>query len=208
MKDIRVGLGFKLSEIDACLLSHEHQDHSKSVKHITKAGIDTYMSEGTRNAIKIGNHRIKVIKAHKQFRIGTFKIVPFGTKHDAAEPLGFLIYSTATGEKLLFATDTYYIEYHFHKLTHIMVECNYSSEILKTAVDADLTPLALKNRLLSSHFSLENVLKFLKANDLSSVQAIILLHLSDNNSDEALFKMEVQKATGKQVYIANPGLEV
>jgi phosphoribosyl 1,2-cyclic phosphodiesterase len=49
---------------------------------------------------------------------------------------------------------------------------------------------------------LEQVKEFLKANDLSKVQQIVLIHLSDGNSDEALFKTEIQKLTGKPVYVA------
>jgi phosphoribosyl 1,2-cyclic phosphodiesterase len=61
---------------------------------------------------------------------------------------------------------------------------------------------AMRPRLLRSHFSLENVLEFLRANDLSKVEEIWLLHLSQSNSSEELFKKEVQAATGKPVFIA------
>ena len=83
-----------------------------------------------------------------------------------------------------------------------MIECNYSKSILDKNIDESITPKFMRKRLIKSHFSLENVLEFLKANDLSKVQEIHLLHLSDSNSDEALFKQEVQKLTGKPVYIA------
>ena len=66
-------------------------------------------------------------------------------------------------------------------------------------------PVALKNRLLTSHFSLENVKEFLKANDLSRVQEIHLLHLSDGNSDAERFKREIMAVCGKPVYIAGGG---
>ena len=56
--------------------------------------------------------------------------------------------------------------------------------------------------VLRSHFSLENVKEFLQANDLSKVQEIWLLHLSDGNSDAERFKREIQELTGKVVYIA------
>jgi len=62
-------------------------------------------------------------------------------------------------------------------------------------------PPALKKRILKSHFSLENVKEFLKANDLSRVQEIWLLHLSDGNSDAERFKREIQELTGKMVFI-------
>ncbi len=61
---------------------------------------------------------------------------------------------------------------------------------------------ALKNRLLKSHFSLENVKEFLKANDLGKVQEIWLLHMSNGNSDSERFKREVQELTGRMVFVA------
>ena len=176
-------------------------DHSKAVKDIMRAGIDCYISAGTVEALGLFGHRINIIKAKQQFRIGTWTILPFETQHDAVEPLGFLLANQA-GDKLLYATDTYYIRYKFHGLTHIMVECNYAADILKTNVKAGLVEPVLKSRILKSHFSLENVKEFLKANDLSKVQEIWLLHLSDGNSDSERFKREIQELTGRMVFIA------
>jgi phosphoribosyl 1,2-cyclic phosphodiesterase len=169
-------------------------DHCKYVKDFLKMGIDCYMSSGTKEAIGIGNYSAKTVESKKVFKIGTFSIMPFDTQHDCSEPLGFLIYSETTGEKLMFATDTYYIKYKFSGLTHILVECNYSEKTLDP--DCPYQP-----RLIKSHFSLENVIEFLKANDLSNVKEIHLMHLSEKNSDENYFKEEVQKATGKHVII-------
>ncbi|MGB9780642.1 MBL fold metallo-hydrolase [Caldanaerobacter sp.] len=202
IQQIKERLNFKLNEIVACLVTHEHKDHSKASKDILKAGIDIYVSQGTKEALGLEGHRINVIKAKQQFKIGTWIILPFDTQHDAVEPLGFLLYSNITKEKLLYVTDTYYVKYRFKGLTHIMIECNYSLEILKNNVGEGLVEADLKNRLLKSHFSLENVKKFLKANDLSKVEQIWLLHLSDNNSDTERFKREIQELTGKEVYIA------
>jgi len=176
-------------------------DHCKAVKEIMRAGIDCYMSRGTAEALGVSGHRLNIIKAKQQFRIGTWAILPFETQHDSAEPLGFLLVNQA-GDKLLYATDTYYIRYKFHGLTHIMVECNYAADILKRNVEAGAVPKELKGRILKSHFSLENVKQFLRANDLSRVREIWLLHLSDGNSDAERFKWEIQSMTGKPVYIA------
>ncbi|ANW97701.1 MBL fold metallo-hydrolase [Thermoclostridium stercorarium subsp. thermolacticum DSM 2910] len=200
-KEIQKTLNFRVSEIAGCLVSHEHQDHAKAIKDIMKAGIDCYMSRGTAEALGISGHRLNIIKAKQQFRIGTWAILPFETQHDAVEPVGFLLANSA-GEKLLYATDTYYIRYRFKGLTHVMVECNYSLDILRANVEAGVIEPVLKNRILKSHFSLENVKEFLKANDLGKVQEIWLLHLSDNNSDSERFKREVMELTGKPVYIA------
>jgi phosphoribosyl 1,2-cyclic phosphodiesterase len=191
-KDIQKGCGFRLTEIKACLISHEHQDHCKAAKDLMKAGIDCYMSQGTAEALGVSGHRVNIIKAKQQFRLGAWTILPFETQHDVAEPLGFLL-ANQDGEKLLYATDTYFIRHRFQGLTHIMVECNYSLDILRANVEAGSVPATLKNRLLKSHFSLENVKEFLKANDLGKVQEIWLLHMSDRNSDSERFKREVQE---------------
>ena len=166
-----------------------------------RAGIDCYMSRGTAEALGVSGHRLNIIKAKQQFRIGTWAILPFETQHDAAEPLGLLL-ANQDGEKLLYATDTYYIRYQFSGLTHIMIEANYSLDILKKNVEDGSVPKELKTRLLKSHFSLENVKQFLRANDLSRVREIWLLHLSDGNSDAERFKREVLELTGKPTYIA------
>lgn len=199
-KDIQKKLNFQTHSIAACLLSHEHQDHSKSAKDILKAGINIYTSKGTAEALNLKHHRVKTIKAKKSFRLGTWIVMPFDVKHDAAEPLGFLL-ANKDGEKLVFITDSYYSPYKFNGLTHIMIECNYSMEILNENIANGKVPRIMKKRLLKSHFSLENVKDFLRINDLSRVQEIWLLHLSDNNSNEELFKSEIQKLTGKVVYV-------
>ena len=200
-KEIQKGLDFKTSEIKGCLITHEHKDHCKAVEDTMRAGIDCYMSQGTAEALGIEGHRGNIVKAKQAFNLETWTILPFDTKHDAKEPLGFLL-ANQEGDKLLYATDTYYIRYKFQGLTHIMVEANYSMDILSANVEAGLVEPALKSRILKSHFSLENVKEFLKANDLSKVQEIWLLHLSDGNSDAERFKREIQELTGKVVYIA------
>lgn len=200
-KDIQRALEFRMSDIAGCLVSHDHGDHSKAAKDVMKAGINVYTGQGTADALGLSGHRLRPVAARQQFTIGTWTILPFEVEHDAAEPLGFLL-TNQEGDKLLFATDTYYIRYRFRGLTHIMVECNYSIGILRENIAAGRVPAVMKNRLLRSHFSLENVKEFLRANDLQRVEEIWLLHLSDNNSDEELFKREIQALTGKMVRVA------
>jgi len=141
------------------------------------------------------HHRVHIIEALKQFRVGPWTVLPFDVEHDAEEPLGFLIHGG--GEKLLFAADTFYIRHRFAGLNLIALECNYSKQTMAPDI-----PLAHKLRVMRSHMSLDTVLAFLAANDLSGVRQIHLLHLSSENSDESLFKNRVQAATGIPTYIA------
>lgn len=201
VRELKKATGYRLTGLAGCLVTHEHGDHAKAAAGLIKAGVDCYMSAGTAEALSLSGHRLKVVKALEQVQIGDWTVLPFETQHDAAEPLGFLLANSA-GEKLLYATDTFYLRYRFQCLTHIMIETNYSLDILKANIEAGLVEPALKNRILKSHFSLEHVKDFLRANDLSKVREIHLLHLSDNNSDAERFKNEIQALTGRPVYVA------
>ncbi len=207
-KTILKGLNFNLSNVVGCLVTHEHKDHSKAINDLIKNGIYVYTSIGTISALELKlNYRLFPIESEKQIRFDNFAILPFGTQHDAAESLGFLIQHEEMG-KMIFITDSYYCQYKFKGLNHIFVECNYSNKILEENLNQELIPRSLKNRIIKSHFSLENVKEFLKATDLSRVKEITLLHLSHDNSNAAEFKEEIEKLTGKPVYIADKGLEL
>lgn len=199
-KELKIRLKFRVSELEGALITHSHMDHAKAVPDLMKAGIDCYMSAGTAAELGILGHRLKVVKAKQQVKIGTWTVLPFDVQHDVAEPLGFLLVSGAN--KVLYATDTYYLKYKFTGLTHILIECNHSYDILYRNVMSGALPMEHKNRLMRSHFSLENVKEFLRANDLSKVEEIYLIHLSDGNSDAERFKSEIMALTGKPVYIA------
>jgi len=193
IKKIKKALNFQLSSISAALAGHEHRDHCKGVHDIAKAGIDCYMIAETAQALKFDGHRLHIIEPLKQFEVAGFSVLPFPIQHDA-KGVGFLIQDG--DEKLVYVSDSYYCRYLFQGLTIIAIECNYSQKTLAP----DLNQVRLQ-RLYKSHFSLENVLKFLKANDLSKVREIHLLHLSRDNADPELFRTEVMKATGKPTYV-------
>ena len=194
-KEVQKALKFNFKNIIGCLLSHEHQDHSKSIKDFTKRSIDVYSHKDTFTTLGIKSHRAKPIEALKEFTIGGFRILPFDTEHDAIAPLGFLVAHKCFG-KLLFVTDTHFVKYKFKDLDYLMIECNYSTEILTKRYENNEIGFTQMKRLVNSHFSLENVLEFLKANDTHNLKEIYLMHLSDKNSDAELFKNAVQSLTG------------
>lgn len=204
IKKIKEGCDFNLSSVSGCLITHEHGDHAKAINDIMKAGVNVYTTKGTALAADATTYRLHLLRSegtdsignpnYETVRIGTLLVKPFLVKHDAAEPVGYLIESAITGERLLFLTDSYYTEYVFPGLTHIMIEANYSA--------FNLADDPRRRRLRRSHMSIENCIALLKANDLSRCTEIRLIHLSSSNADAEEFKRMVQEATGCPTYIA------
>lgn len=208
--EAKKALGFNVKKVSGCLITHEHGDHSKYVNDVLDACIPVYTSEGTSKALrpKIKGNRYPLLLEHgSMFKIGNFRVLPFNTKHDTAEPVGFLIEHPEMGTTL-FATDTYYLPYKFPGLNNILIECNYRIDILNRNVEAGKIPAVLLNRTLQSHMSYATCLEALQANDLSKVNNIILIHLSDGNSNAKEFVDGVRSATGKTVIAAEPGMEL
>ena len=204
---LKKALSYGLSKVSFALLTHSHADHSKGVKEVMRAGIDTYTSQGTIDALGLSGHRIHAVRANKQYKIEDWVILPLETIHDAPEPLSFLI-TSSSGERIFFATDTAYIKNLFVDrngkaidINILAVECNYETSLLDQNIESGLCEPGLKKRLLETHLSLDNVIEFLKANDLKAIRNICLLHLSSRNANPQQMKTEVEKATGKPVYI-------
>jgi phosphoribosyl 1,2-cyclic phosphodiesterase len=195
-QDIRQKSGFV--KIDGALITHQHLDHSRAAASLIKQGVDVYSSAETAAACGLSGHRSRAVEPLQNLKIGSFNVIPFDVQHDVPN-LGYLI--SAGNERLLYATDTYYIKYVFPGLTHIMLECNFDSETLTQNVSDGLVTPSLAKRLHKSHMSLETVIMTLKAWDLSQLRQVYLIHLSNDNSDETRIKREVQRITGVEVYV-------
>lgn len=205
MPVIKQALNFDLSRVVGVLLTHEHGDHCCAKREVLEAGLNIYASAGTIEAMKVKSHRLHAITGTIQ--LGGFKIKPFDSVHDCAEPVNYLIWHEECGQ-LVFITDTVYCSYTFNGLNNILIEANFSQQILDDKVRAGVTREFLRDRVLQSHMSLATCKEFLEANDLSAVNNIVLIHLSDGNSNAAVFKREVEELTCKTVHIAGKGLEI
>jgi phosphoribosyl 1,2-cyclic phosphodiesterase len=207
-KRIQTALGFDTAHVSGCLVTHEHNDHSKAILDLTRAGIYCYMTQGTAETKGVTGHRIRHVTAAQTFTVGQFTVYPFKTEHDAADPVGFLISYKPTGERLLYATDTYYLRYAFKGVHYMMVECNYCNDIVRTRLDSGDIAKARHSRLMSSHFSLDNLKGFLDASDLTATRHIVLVHMSDGNSDERRMVREIHRLTGISTTAAVAGLRI
>ena len=189
--------GFSLSEFKACLVTHEHKDHAKSVEELISRGMAVYMSPGTAEALETDG--AELIESMSQFNVGSLDIVPFTTFHDAKEPLGFLIKSRRDGDVLAFATDTVNLRYKFPGLNILAIEANYDKAILDRC---EKMPEKVKHRISNSHMEIDVLCDYLRSLDLKDCREIHLLHLSDATSHEGHFINKVSRAVPPGIKVA------
>nr|WP_315173622.1 MBL fold metallo-hydrolase [uncultured Flavobacterium sp.] len=197
-KKVKETVDFDINSICGAVQSHSHGDHSKFTKDFIKSGINVYMSSQNQKEIGLKSHRIMMIENNKQFQVGDFKIMPFEVNHDVY-CFGFLIHHPECGTTL-YLTDTSYSNYVFKGLNNLIIECNYSDQIIENKLNGNEF---LRDRIIGSHMSLETLLELLGKNDLSKVNNIVLIHLSDSNSNAIDFKNAVRKATNCNVIVSD-----
>lgn len=207
IQQIKQALNFEISNTVGVLVTHEHKDHCAAVKDVVSLGMNVYASAGTIAAFGLKSHRLHTLQLGKTIKLGGFKVKPFEAVHDCREPYNFLIEHEECG-RVVFITDSYYCEYTFPGLNNILIEANYSQEILDRKVQEGATAEFLRNRVLQSHMNLDTCKQFLRANDLTAVNNIVLIHLSDSNSDAGLFKREIEHLTLKTVHIAERNMAI
>ena len=175
--DFKKAVNFNIEKISGMLVSHEHLwlDHSKYFKDYECLGIEIidWNSQG--------------FGEFKKFKWATFDLF-----HDVPCN-GYLINHEESGT-ILFATDTFMIKQQFNfPINHFIIEANYCEEILNEKERLGIGNTYVSDRVRRSHLSIQNCIKFLKRHDLSECRNIILIHLSDSNSDEKRFIEMVKK---------------
>jgi len=208
LSQVKKALDFDLSGISGCIVSHQHNDHSRYITEYQAMGIKCFVNEQTKLS-RFGAYNyynVNVIRERQQKAIGEFNIKPFLLEHDV-QNFGFLIHHHESG-LICFLTDTAYCPFTFKNLNNILIEANYSNDIIDKKLLDGTANKFIRDRVLTYHMEFETTKAFLQANDLRQVNNIVLLHLSMDNSNKELFKKEVTELTGKQVFIAEPGLDI
>lgn len=211
-------LDYRLDKVVGCLVSHEHLDHAKHVSEYLENGVRVIASRGTTQGMierwipKQVARTPEVVPYNEdgtfaQFALGHFSIVPFDTIHSTTEPTGFYIHHPEMGT-IAFATDTGYLPRPFAGLNNLMIEANYDLDQLQKRYMAGRISEKRYNHVLEGHMCIDTTIQALQANDLTKVNNIILLHLSQDHADPEDFQRRVHEATGKTVYVAQPGLEI
>lgn len=204
---VKIVLNFEMNLVVGCIVSHEHGDHAGHAHEYQDQGIKVYTSAGTRDKIHKPGAAYKLMQEGEVYTIGRFHVLPFRTYHDAAEPFGFLISHPDMGT-LAFLADTASLPYDLDA-DHYLIEANYSERILDRLIETGKINYKQATRVRHSHLSIEACAAFLARQKREIIKNIVLIHLSDGNSDAARFAEIVRDETGiANVFIADKKFEI
>lgn len=185
--EVKKALDFNVRKIVGVVVSHSHGDHSKFVREYGQAGIPVFKP-----------YNEEIVRPLSE-KYGGFGIKAFRLVHDVP-CYGFYIQHAEIG-RLVYASDTEYIKYRFKELNHILVECNYSNDLIDREV-------VNREHVLRGHMELQTTLEFLRVNNNPELRNVILLHLSQNNAEPVEFVAAAEKVVQCPVWVAERGLEV
>ncbi len=202
LMEVKKALGFDVRKIVGCIVSHQHNDHIGHLKEFLQAGIDVYASDETQEAVDVVyGELLQGVPERKPFYLGGFLVTPFYVPHDGTPCYGYKVFHPEMGN-LLFLTDLEYCKYKFQNISQILVEANYSKEIIE-----ETNPNYV--HVAKGHMELETMLDLLRANDNPKLRNVVLLHLSDSNSDEEMFAKKAREAVpGVDIHVADAGMEL
>lgn len=201
---VKRALGYDISRVCGCAVSHRHGDHAAHIRGILSWGVSVWANADTWQAQETAHPLAHTIEAGGVFKAGPYTVATFAAEHDAP-CLGFVIMHREMGT-LLFATDTMLLPVRVPRLAHIMIEANYTDEDLRGNLAAGVITQAQADRTATSHMELSAAIQAIQAQDASRLQTVVLLHLSPNNADPVAFRRTAEQSTGMPVEVARPGL--
>ena len=203
LKYIKAGLGFNISNVAGCLVTHHHKDHDLTSNELIKMGIYVIRPFDE-------NHKNKKLKKGSCFKVNPIPLVDSKgdwthSDSDGSKcPIyGYHIYHEELGS-LVYCTDTEFIKWHFKGVNHFLVEANYDMESLENT-NKNTT------RVFQSHMSIQAACKFIQANqNANDIKNVILCHLSSLNGSPENFKKKMIEIVNNKtnVYIAKKDLEI
>lgn len=187
--------GIEPEDIDAVLVTHEHIDHVRSVRAVSRKCPNSvfYASRGTvrgaENFKYVPEERLRRVSGGDSVCIEkageTALLEVFALSHDAAEPVGFAV--TSEGEKLAVVTDTGIITGEIYDVIRdadmLVFEANHDEELLMFGDYPYRVKLRIRSDFghMSNRYAGEMLAEILKERPDRPL-SLLLAHLSDHNN--------------------------
>jgi len=206
-------LGWDLGQVRALAITHEHSDHIAAIPVLLKrthwqimATRETLAAICACQNLEIPAERWIPLRAGHPLDWEGWRILPFATPHDAADPVGYRL--ERKGLSAAVVTDlglpTALVADHCSDLDHLTLEFNHDVQMLREGS----YPPPLKARILSrvGHLSNEAGAELLDRVWSPRLAQVVLAHLSEQNNDPDLARfaaMEVLRNRSTQLLVAS-----
>jgi phosphoribosyl 1,2-cyclic phosphodiesterase len=208
-------VGVAPSSIEAVLLSHEHEDHTRGAERFSRLhGVRVMCSVRTLEAMDRSPTHFAAwlpLAAGRREDVAGVEVDPFSVPHDAADPLGFVL--GGEGRRFGIATDlghvTTLVVERLRGCNVLMVESNHDDRML---LDGPY-PWHLKQRVSGrlGHLSNREAATLLRETIDGECHAVVLAHLSETNNTHALARRSAAAAVATdrrrrpEIHVAVPG---
>ncbi|QTN33517.1 MBL fold metallo-hydrolase [Akkermansiaceae bacterium] len=152
-------LGIDPASLSGILLTHEHGDHIRGLKHfLRKHPTPIYATAETAFVVREQGFEAtwKTFVAGQAFAIDHLAVQSFSIQHDAVDPVGFVVDSR--GLRFGLVSDAGHVTsgmiHHLRGLAALFVEANYDDDLLEADTKR---PWSIKQRISSRHGHLSNV---------------------------------------------------
>jgi phosphoribosyl 1,2-cyclic phosphodiesterase len=182
--------GIDPASVRSILVTHEHTDHTRGLAVFTRRReLVVGATHGTRRAAGLDalEAEVRTLDPGTSHEVGGFRVIPFRTSHDAAEPVGYRI-ETPAGEVVGIATDTGVLtaeaEEALTECNVLGLESNHDVRMLETGP----YPYFLKRRIASERGHLSNEAAATAIERLVSprLRTVLALHRSRTNNTRDL----------------------
>ena len=152
-------IGRAPENLTGILVTHEHSDHVQSLPALCgKLGIPVYLNRPTHEAVEYQMQTrlaCRLFTTGASFEVGDIMVETFSIPHDAQEPVGFLLRTSAGN--IGFLTDlghtTRLVLERIRPAHALVLEANHDVKMLQ---DCPRRPWSLKQRILGRHGHLSN----------------------------------------------------
>jgi len=152
-------IGRAPENLTGILVTHEHSDHVQSLPALCgKLGIPVYLNRPTHEAVEYQTQTrlaCRLFTTGASFEVGDILVETFSIPHDAQDPVGFLLRTSAGN--IGFLTDlghtTRLVLERIRPAHALVLEANHDVKMLQ---DCPRRPWSLKQRILGRHGHLSN----------------------------------------------------
>lgn len=184
---IKQALNYQIKGIVGAVITHQHKDHSLSVKNLEDMGIKVFKPYLQKNIscqeVIFGNYRVIA------FDLTTIdgKWTHSNADCSLCPCYGVYIEHKEIG-KMLYITDTSYIKWTFNGVSNILISCNYIKELI-------YEDTVKSKHVIQGHMELQTCKDFIKSCDNDKLKNVILCHLSEDNSNIEIMINEIKSVT-------------